>query len=191
MAFQARRLTFDGDNVLKLLILWLKVERACKALIRASYINHTNVIRVKNIFSRTPTSCLLDSHFWLLTPCSMPHALGLFSQLSPFCRFSRLSELSAMSHQLKIPKSFCLVPCTLRPAPLAINSMPYAFRPAPSAFDAMRSALGTMRVIGTPVACEWLGYNRLCIAISSLYFVEFPKHSYYLTSLDRVVFEHN
>jgi hypothetical protein len=53
MAFQARRLTFDGDNVLKLLILWLKVERACKALIRASYINHTNMFRVKNIFSRT------------------------------------------------------------------------------------------------------------------------------------------
>ena len=147
MAFQARRLTFDGDNVLKLLILWLKVERACKALIRASYINHTNVIRVKNIFSRTPTSCLLDSHFWLLTPCSMPHALGLFSQLSPFCRFSRLSELSAMSHQLKIPQSAirnhfasCLAPCALRLWLLTLCPMPFALLLLPLTLCALRSA---------------------------------------------------
>jgi len=28
MAFQARRLTFDGDKALKLLLFWLKTERA-------------------------------------------------------------------------------------------------------------------------------------------------------------------
>jgi hypothetical protein len=33
-----------------------------------------------------------------------------------------------------------------------------------------------MRLIGTPVAYDLLGCDGLCIAISSLNFVEFPRH---------------